>query len=316
MITIVPLHVGTSNTLRWQSWIVVIKRFTSKQRGGDEVGETVLSLKFTVSILTTNRQWVIFSQNHRIVQKHGLFISYVLKSYLSSRGHCMSKSLTFLHTSPVHVATFDRLLLELDPRIPVRHLVEETLLEDARSAGAITPQLAQRVHKTVMNAFAADAAVVVCTCSTLGGCAEQTSDNRDRTVMRIDRPMAERAVTLGKRIVVVAALATTLEPTRQLLLTVAEAQGKQIDVIDVVSPTAWAAFEAGNTTQYLHDIAATLRQAASSGDVIVLAQASMAGAIELCQDVTIPILTSPRIGAEAAVKAYYEAHGTGLSGSK
>jgi hypothetical protein len=126
--------------------------------------------------------------------------------------------------------------------------------------------------------------------------------------MRVDRPMAERAVALGTRIVVVATLATTLEPTRHLLLAIAEEQGKQIDVIEVVSSTAWAAFEVGNHEQYLHDVAETLRHAASMGDVIVLAQASMADAIGLCREVELPILASPRLGAEAAVKAYHQAH--------
>jgi hypothetical protein len=123
--------------------------------------------------------------------------------------------------------------------------------------------------------------------------------------------MAERAIGLGTRILVVAALASTLEPTRQLLLDVAQEAGKVIDVIEVVSPTAWRAFEAGNQTQYLHEIATTLRRAAPSGDVIVLAQASMARAAELCPDVVIPILASPRRGAEAAVQAYYNTVGLG-----
>ncbi len=219
----------------------------------------------------------------------------------------MIKTLTFLHTAPVHIATFDRLLLEIEPRIPVGHIVDETLLHDARQAGAITPHLAQRVHDIVLNALKDGAAVVVCTCSSIGGSVEHVGASTDQTIMRIDRAMSDRAVALGTRIVVVAALATTLEPTRQLLVNVAQEAGKVIEVIEVVSPTAWRAFEAGNQAQYLAEIAATLREAAAMGDVIVLAQASMAGAVNLCPDITIPILTSPRLGVEAAVQAYYKA---------
>ena len=219
----------------------------------------------------------------------------------------MAKMLTFLHTSPVHIATFDRLLAEIAPDIPVRHIVDETLLQEARVEGAVTPHLAQRVTDVVLGAIEQDAAVVVCTCSTIGGCAEQVRALTDRPVLRIDRAMAERAVGLGTQILVVAALATTLEPTRQLLLEVAQEAGKVIEVIEIVSPTAWRAFEAGNQTRYLKEIATTLRQAAPLGDVIVLAQASMAPAAELCADVAIPILASPRLGAEAAVQTYYNA---------
>ncbi len=40
------------------------------------------------------------------------------------------------------------------------------------------------------------------------------------------------------------------------------------------------------------------------GDVIVLAQASMAPAAQLCSDLSVPVLSSPRLGAEAAIEAY------------
>lgn len=43
------------------------------------------------------------------------------------------------------------------------------------------------------------------------------------------------------------------------------------------------------------------------GDVIVLAQASMADAAQLRPDINIPILTSPRLGVGAAIQAYYKA---------
>lgn len=218
----------------------------------------------------------------------------------------MQKSLTFLHTSPVHIPTFDQLLADLAPDIPVRHLVDESLLHTARAAGSVTPQLAREVEN-IVQAASREAAVIVCTCSTLGGCAERVGTQTSNTVLRIDRAMAEQAIEVGSRIVVIAALAGTLEPTRQLLHEIAQAAGREIEIVEVVSPTAWAAFEAGDQARYLHDIATTIRQAAPRGDVIVLAQASMAQAAALCPDVKIPMLSSPRLGAEAAVAAYYNA---------
>ncbi|MEZ5259297.1 MAG: hypothetical protein R2705_21175 [Ilumatobacteraceae bacterium] len=41
----------------------------------------------------------------------------------------------FLHTSPVHVATFDGLVAEVAPGRGVEHLVDETLLDRARDHG-------------------------------------------------------------------------------------------------------------------------------------------------------------------------------------
>src|SRR5262249_55391411 len=121
----------------------------------------------------------------------------------------MTRTLTFLHTSPVHIATFDRLLAEVDPGVPVKHMVDESLLRDARAYG-ITAELIERITRRIVDAFADDAAVVVCTCSTIGGCAEQANHSTERPIVRVDRAMAERAVATGSRIIVVAALASTL----------------------------------------------------------------------------------------------------------
>lgn len=83
----------------------------------------------------------------------------------------MSKTLAFLHTSPVHIATFDRLLSEIDPGVTARHTVDESLLSEARAAGEITPALEQRIAAALRDASAPDGAVVLCTCSTIGGSA-------------------------------------------------------------------------------------------------------------------------------------------------
>lgn len=222
----------------------------------------------------------------------------------------MPKTLTFLHTASVHVATFDHLISEIDPQIPVRHIVDESLLAEARAAGAITPALARRVAGVVNAALDEDAGVVVCTCSTIGGCAEAAPHDRQGSVLRIDRAMAEQAVARGRRIVVIAALRSTLEPTRRLIEAVAQAAGAAPTIEERLSEDAWAAFEAGDQPRYLAAIAATLRAAAPFGDVLVLAQASMAPAAALCPELTVPILSSPRLGAEAAVQAYRLADGT------
>jgi hypothetical protein len=204
----------------------------------------------------------------------------------------MPRSLVFLHTSPVHIATFDGLLSASGADVAARHIVDEGLLSDAR-AGGITPELAGRIRERI--AQSGDDALVLCTCSTIGGCAEQAG------ALRVDRAMAERAVAIGPRIILAAALASTLEPTRRLLEEVAAAAGQTIQISELLCAAAWPMFEAGDLPAYLAAIAAALRSAASQGDVIVLAQASMAGAAALCPDLATPILSSPRLGLEAAL---------------
>lgn len=217
--------------------------------------------------------------------------------------------LTLFHTAATNEPLFAALLKEIAPDLPVRHVVDETILPAARAAG-LTAAIQQHVQNTILEAVNTGSQVVLCTCSTIGGCAEATQAFTDKPVQRVDRAMAEQAVRLGSRILVAAALATTLEPTRELILDAANKAGKEVELIEVFCATAWPKFAAGDKDAYFADIAAELRQVAAQGDVIVLAQASMAGAAALCADLPMPVLSSPRLGVEAAVAAYYQQQGT------
>jgi hypothetical protein len=61
----------------------------------------------------------------------------------------MPKKIAFLHTASANVVTFDRLARTLAPDIPIEHMLDESLLADARTAGMITPELAQRIEAKI-----------------------------------------------------------------------------------------------------------------------------------------------------------------------
>ena len=110
-------------------------------------------------------------------------------------------------------------------------------------------------------------------------------------VLRVDEPMAERAVSTGARIGVIATLPSTLEPTAALIKSRAAAAGKQIELTTRVS---------GNGAKHDELVAAALREMTKSVDVIVLAQASMARVVESLPptEKRVPILSSPRSAIE------------------
>lgn len=211
--------------------------------------------------------------------------------------------LAFLHTARVHVETFGRLVRSLDDAIPVRHEVQESLLADALAAGTITDGVRSATAAAVQALADDGARVIVCTCSTLGGVAESVPVS-GCVVMRIDRPMAEQAVASGRRIVVLAALQSTFQPTVTLLHQIASDARRSIDVVEILCERAWRHFEAGDPPGYAREIAGTIEATALAGDIVLLAQASMAPAIELVQHLGIPVLSSPRSGVEAAVSRY------------
>jgi glutamate racemase len=207
-------------------------------------------------------------------------------------------TLGFLHTAHVHVATFRALVRAAAPGAADVHVVDESLLADARADGvdAVRARVAARVGGLV----AAGAAVVVCTCSTIGAAAEQA--RAGVPVVRVDRPMARAAVAGGGRVGVVAAVGSTVGPTRALLLEEAAAAGSGAMLVDAPCPAAWALFEAGDVAGYLDAVAAHVDALVRSGgaDVVVLAQASMAPVADRFTGGPVPVLSSPAAAVAAA----------------
>lgn len=205
----------------------------------------------------------------------------------------------FLHTADVHTATFTEMLDEASPGRPSIHVVDESLLADARERGGVDDELRERLLARLKEA-ASGATVVVCTCSTISGPAEQLASAVGVPVVRVDRPMAEHAVRSGSRIAVVAALQSTIAPTVALLTEVAHDMGRTPTIDEVVLADAWSMFEVGDLSGYATAIAAAVDSLDPAIDVVVLAQASMAAAAPLCKT-TAPVLSSPRSAVEAAV---------------
>lgn len=104
--------------------------------------------------------------------------------------------LALLHTSVVHVPVFDALRDAAHPGLALRHHVDAGLLERAVAEGA---------------------RAVLRTCSTLGGVAEAAAAEVGVPVLRVDRPMAAAAVAVGPRVLVLAALESTLVPAAALI---------------------------------------------------------------------------------------------------
>ncbi len=213
----------------------------------------------------------------------------------------MQKHIAFLHTSPVHVETFSQLIRFAAPGIHVDHMVDEDLLVQAQRVGAAEPALVERVHAAMAAAAAGGASIVICTCSTIGGAAESMRTGDRFIAMRIDRAMADRAVQLGPRVLVVAALESTLEPTAQLIRESARALAAEVQLRPLLVEGAWDHFLKQDRDSYIATIAQAVRGAAGTCDVVVLAQASMAPAAPALPDLGVEVLSSPELGVKSVL---------------
>lgn len=208
--------------------------------------------------------------------------------------------LALLHTSPVHVPVFDALRDRCHPGLELLHLVAEDLLGRARADGP--GAVADDVRARVLEAAGKGARAVLCTCSTIGGVAEAAGAGSGVAVLRVDRPMAAAAVAAGPRVVVLAALESTLGPTVGLIEEEAHRAGRPVEARTVLVPGAWERFEASDAAGYVRRVARAA-DAVTGADAIVLAQASMAPA-EALVTTSVPVLSSPRPGLAAAARLH------------
>jgi len=207
----------------------------------------------------------------------------------------------FLHTAPEHTATFDQLIVQQGGLEAGRcHIVAPELLIEAMDRGIDDADVRRRLVEA-LGQFPAGIDRIVVTCSTLGGVAEALAPPDGPPVTRVDRPMADAAIAVGGRIGVAYSISSTVVPTTALLWEVAEATGRHVDLDLIDCEDAWHHFIAGDRGSYVEQVADLIRRRAHDIDVVVLAQASMAPAVSLLDDLDIPVLASPELAVSRAL---------------
>ncbi len=210
------------------------------------------------------------------------------------------KRLGLVHTSATLVPVFAALCKEKLPNVDVFNIADDSLVRGIREAGALTATIARRVANYLESAELAGADYIMVTCSSIGPAVEAGAKLAGVPVLRVDQPMADRAVATGKRIGVIATLSTTLEPTADLISRRAAIAGKKIELTAKLVEGAFEALMAGDGATHDAKVAAALKELSQSVDVIVLAQASMARVVETLkpEDKYVSILASPAIAVD------------------
>src|SRR6185437_7477774 len=202
------------------------------------------------------------------------------------------KTLGLVHTSATLVPVFAQLCKEKLAGVNVFNIADDSLVKGIMSAGSLTPAIARRVAGYLESAELAGADYIMVTCSSIGPAVEAAAKLIGVPVLRVDQPMADKAVTTGKKIGVIATLRTTLEPTADLIRRRAESAGKKIELISKLCEGAFEALMIGDGATHYAKVAAALKDLSREVDVIVLAQASMARVVDSLkpEEKRVPIL--------------------------
>ena len=148
---------------------------------------------------------------------------------------------------------------------------------------------------------------VLITCSTMNRAYPQVEAALEPygvPVVQIDRPMMERAVAHGGRVLVVATHGPTVKSTQALLQEAAEDMGRDVAYTGATVEEAWERLAAGDVLGHNRVLARTIRNRLSREQVgcVVLAQLSMSVFLlshpDPVADFGVPVFTSGQCGFE------------------
>ncbi len=219
----------------------------------------------------------------------------------------MKAALVYTSTTPELIELVEREVKKnIGEEAELISLQDPSILAEVRAAGYVTPTAAARLMGMYMKAVGEGADAILNICSSVGEAADAAQTAAAYIgvpIVRVDEDMCKEAVRLGKRVGVLATLATTLEPTKNTISRVARAMGRHVELVDGLIDGAFGL----DQEQFRKLLLEAAGKISDQVDVIVLAQGSMAYVEEdLRQAYQMPVLSSPRFGAVALRKALEE----------
>ncbi|MGV8989333.1 MAG: aspartate/glutamate racemase family protein [Cypionkella sp.] len=213
-------------------------------------------------------------------------------------------ALAMIHTVPGLIPAFDSLAKQHLPQWQSFNMLDESLLQTTIRQGSLSRLTMRRLTGMVFSAADAGAHAIVVTCSSLGPAVDAARALCPVPLFRIDEGMALAAIGHGPRIGVLATLATTLQPTTDLIRRMATLNCQDCTLIAEIAEGAFDMLRKGDTAGHDLAVAQRIHDLAQRVDVIVLAQASMARALSSLKEGlgTLPVLTSPELGMEHIAK--------------
>jgi aspartate/glutamate racemase len=206
----------------------------------------------------------------------------------------VKRKIAFIHTSPAAIGPLMQFYAESAPELEITNLLDDGLLRLLASKN-----ITQAEHRlgdmigAARLAYGSELAMVTCS-SVSKEMIKDLSSTVDIPLLKIDYPMARKAVEMASRIGVAVTFRPTLETTSNLLNDAAAEAGRAIEILPEIVEEAYDALLAGDHAS--HDdmlLAGINRLAEQKVEVVLLAQVSMARILpRLAGRVPVPVLSS------------------------
>ena len=216
------------------------------------------------------------------------------------------KKIGMIHTSPVSLNDLKELVKEKMPDVELVNIIDDSLLEEVKGNGGLTPAIISRMMTYVQTAASLKPDLIFNQCSSVGEAFDIAKKCTDIPTLKIDEAMAEKAVSLGKKIAVIATVASTMKPSCNLVRMKAKEAGKEVEVKEyLVNGALDILMKEKNVEKHNQLVLNEINKACEECDVVVLAQGSMTAILPYLKETSKPVLTSPEMAIDRAKEMLY-----------
>jgi aspartate/glutamate racemase len=208
------------------------------------------------------------------------------------------KTVGIIHANALTIDAMKPYIKKFIPHVEIMHVCDDTIQRDNILAGVgVIPKVnyfkfAQYAH----NLEEAKVDIIMLACSTFNFAAELARPMINTPIAQIDRPMMELAVKTGKKIGLLASLATTVPSSERLLEIASREAGKKIEIKTVLCSEAFEEYLKGNFEKHNEILLEAIDKLSDEVDCIAMAQLSMSKLAPLLNKTKVPVYNSGETG--------------------
>ena len=188
---------------------------------------------------------------------------------------------------------------DIFPEAQIIHLLDETLLEDFRQDGGLSPRSRRKALQLAMTAQDAGVDGILVTCSTLSPSVDDFRPFMVIPVIKIDEPVVECVVQAADKVALLATAESVLKSVEPLVQGKARQMGREVSIRRFVKGDIWPLL-LKDPAAFYREVGKTATQAAKECQAVILTQVSIAPGREYAEaGVRDKIYASPQYAVQA-----------------
>ncbi len=187
----------------------------------------------------------------------------------------ISKTVALVSSTPAVFGPMEAAFREVFPEAQILHILDETLIEDFRREGGLSPHSRHKALQMALTAQEANVDGILVTCSTLSPSIDDFRPFLKIPIIKIDEPVIEEVVQKADTIGLLATAETVLKSVEPLVKKKALDFGRKVSLCRFVKGDVWPLLQKDMAAFY-RAIAEAAAEAARECQAVILTQVSIA----------------------------------------